>query len=141
MAISFQILADRGLVYVRYGDHVNFGETLEAFGRYAAHPDFAPGQRQLVDLSRVTSFENNYPELLKLQARKLDDFAQQGIQTLLVYYAPTDISFDMARLVRRSWDGLEGVVIRVAQTEEQALEMIGERERSMADLLMQPGNR
>ncbi|WP_420012026.1 hypothetical protein [Tateyamaria sp.] len=53
MPVSFNILAERGLVVVRYDGFAAISDTLGASKAYVAHPDYAPGQKQLVDLSSI----------------------------------------------------------------------------------------
>lgn len=135
MSVTFHILANRGLVYVRYDGFARVEDSLRAFGAYAQHPDCRPGQKQLVDLSGVTGFERNYAELFKLQALKADVFNDGAAQTLIVYYAPDREVFGMARLIERSWEPFPSVVSLVQQSEADALALLGQRETSFAELL------
>ena len=135
MPVTFQILPERGLVYVRYQGFVKLADTAEVFARYTAHPDYAPGHKQLVDLGAVTGIESDFAKLLELQARKADAFLPVGLQTMLVYYAPTETSRRMAGMIRRSWSEVPWVVPVVAETEAAALEILGQRERRIADML------
>ena len=135
MSASFTIFPRRGLVYVRYEGRVTLRQTAEIFAEYACHPDRAPGQKQLVDLSAVTGFDTDYTELLKIQAHKAETFLEGGRETLLVYYAPTRTSYELAMLVRRSWEGLEGVAMRAVQSEDGALHLLGQPEDSFAEMM------
>ena len=136
MSLTFQILPNRGIVYVRYDGTALIGQSARAFGEYAAHPDFAQGQRQLVDLSRITGFERNYPRLFDLQMRKADVFVKRNEQTLMVYYAPHAAGMALATLIARSWEGVPGTHPRIVDTTEaDALHLLGEPEMSFDDLL------
>lgn len=139
MSISFTILPRRGLVYVRYQGFVRHEDTAAALAAYSQHPDRAPGQKQFIDLSAVTGYDPDYAGLLKIQAQKADLFLEQGDQTVIVYYAPTRLTHQMASIVRRSWEGLDGIVMRTAETEAEALEILGQPERSLTDLLAGAG--
>ena len=134
MPVEFTILPARGLVYVRYEGHATVAEAGRAFGAYAGHPDARPGQKQLVDLAGVISFETDFAKLMGLQAAKADVFLAEGAQTLLVYHAPDRLTFDMSTLIRRSWEGIPGMAVRVLQTEAECLELLGQPERSIAAL-------
>jgi hypothetical protein len=134
MPLKYEIIPDLGLVYVRYWGICTVQETIETFARYAAEPEAAPDQRHLVDLSRVEEYERHFPELMKLQAQKADAVTKGATPATLLYYAPTPISLSMARTILRSWDGLDQVVGRIADTEAQALDMLGLRQRRFADL-------
>ena len=139
MAVEFRIFPRRGLVYVRYTGTAIISESAEAFAAYMKHPDFRPGQKQLVDLSRVTAVEQNYAEILALQAQKADAFLADGAQTILVYYAPTPLAFRVATMIVRSWDGLDRLVALVQETEAQTLELLGQPERTLDALLLEVG--
>ena len=72
MPIDVRILPKRGLVYVRYEGGISVPETAEAFGAYMQHPDMRPGQKQLIDLTRVTDWDRDFAGLMRLQAGKAD---------------------------------------------------------------------
>ncbi|MGI3184144.1 hypothetical protein [Nioella aestuarii] len=133
--MSFRILSERGLVFVRYTGFARLDESFEVFGQYAAHPDFRPGQKQLVDLSGVTGLEKDYVKLFALQARKADVFLGSGAQTLLDYYAPTPLSLDLAETILRSWEPSGAVIPLIQQDEQEALQLLGQPERSFEELL------
>ncbi|SDG24632.1 hypothetical protein [Alloyangia pacifica] len=135
MSVTFRILRKSGLVYVRYEGVAQLTETTEAFGNYVTHPDFAPGQKQLVDLSRLTGWDGDFLELMRIQAMKAEAFVAAGIQTMMVYYAPTAVSFELSKLVLRSWDRLDGPVALVQQSEPGCLTLLGMAEKSFAQLL------
>jgi hypothetical protein len=135
MPVTFRILPRRGLVYVRYEGFAQLAETAEVFGRYMTHPDYAPGQKQIVDLAAVTAIEQDFARLLALQARKAEAFMPGGVQTVIVYHAPTAISRRMAEMVRRSWADVPNVVPVVVETEAEALSVLGQPETCFADLL------
>lgn len=134
MTLSYRILPDRGLVYVRYGTRVDFTESGALFAAYTHDPDFRPGQKQLVDFSDVTSIDTDYVRLLALQAKKVDTFVVPAGETLMVYFAPTPETDRIARWALRSWDGVAGVVVRVLNDEAAALAFLGQPESSFADL-------
>lgn len=135
MSITFRILPDRGLVYVRYSGRVRIDDSMTAFADYMRHPDCRPGQKHLVDLSAVTSYERNFSRILELQALKTEHFVGQPVETLLAYYAPTAEAQQMAALVLRSWEGTDHIVARVLLTETETLAVLGLSESTIDDLL------
>lgn len=139
MAVSFRILPDRGLVYIRYDGSLNATEGMVAFRDYMAHPDCRPGQKHLVDLSRVTTVERDYAVILQLQATKADHFLGPATETLIVYFAPTPVPRQAAGIILRSWDGVDHVIARVLDDEAQALAVLGQPERRIADLIAETG--
>lgn len=140
MPASFTILPDRGLVYVRYHGHVTLDDTAAAVEAYMRHPLCRAGQMQLVDLSEVSGYRFDYVRLLELQAQKADMFRPaDGIQTLLVYYAPHDEGYEMAKLILRSWQGVTSVMATIQRHESEALDILGQPERRMVELLSAAG--
>ncbi|MEY8840091.1 hypothetical protein AB9K41_13785 [Cribrihabitans sp. XS_ASV171] len=127
MTISVRILPELSLVYIRYSGLALVAEGADAFAAYLRHPDFRPGQRQLVDLSAVTEVERDFPRLFRLQAEKAAAFMGHEHPVMLVYLAPNEISLGMARLIERSWEGLDGVLVRVASTLQEVNEILGLR--------------
>lgn len=139
LSISFQILRDYSTVYVRYEGLAHMGESLQAFSAYVAHPDYRPGQRQLVDLSGVTGFDRDFAGLLKAQALKADQFDGQAGQTLIAYFAPGRAAQEMAAIVLRSWEGFHHVAARILEDEAAALAFLGLPKTRIADLLETAG--
>lgn len=135
MPISFTILPARGLSYVRYEGIITFAETAQAFAAYMQHPDMRPGQKQLVDLSRVIDWQRDFPGLVKLQAGKADVFNGSFHDTLFVYYAPNPHTQMMARAILRSWEGVPGIIPVLQDTEFDALQVLGQPEPTFDALL------
>ena len=135
MPVQFRILSERGLVYVQYAGHAGVQEGFEAFAAYLMHPEYRPGQKQLVDLSAVTDLEQDFPRLFELQAGKAAAFMAGMDPVLLVYLAPTEISLKMARLIQRSWEGLDGAIVRVATDWDGAMDILGLRRDALDGVL------
>ncbi len=135
MSVSFRIIPSIGLVYVRYDGHAKMSDTLQAFASYAQHPEFRPGQKQLVDLSKVTGWDEDYLELMKAQALKAEAFSGNNAQTLIVYHAPTEIGKRLAQLALRSWEPFPSVVPIIQDSEEQALSILGLPQSTLDQLL------
>ena len=137
MSVTFHIFPNRGLVFVQYAGEVALSDSFEAIAEYMRHPNYRPGQKQLVDLSRVTHFELDMVKLMSLQAQKADIFCGNEIETLVVYCAPTKIAQDVARMAMRSWEPFDQVIARVQETEADALALVGEPETSFEALMAQ----
>ena len=137
MPVQFRIFPDRGLVVVRFSGDVLIEEAMEATQAYVAHPDYALGQKQLVDLSQVTSYEKDYVRFMEMQADKADRFAASGVQSLVVYIAPTPVSQEICTMYLRSWDDVDAVVPMIQHSEAEALTLLGQPETSV-DMLLAP---
>jgi hypothetical protein len=134
MSLSYRILPDLGVVYVRYEGFARIADTAETFGRYMQDPDFRPGQRQLIDLARLTGYERDFLKFFELQAQKAEAFVSAP-QALFVYYAPTPLGQELVQLIRRSWEGTSIVVQVVQDDEAEALALLGVRETSFDALV------
>lgn len=137
MPVNFQILPDRGLVYVRYEGATTTSDSIAAFQTYKSDPECQPGQNQLVDLSNVTGIEQEYGKLMCLQAMKTEVFAAGETETLIVYYAPNPIALKLAHILERPWEVVPGVVPIITQSEAETLSILGQRETSFDALLSQ----
>ncbi|MEX0310607.1 MAG: hypothetical protein AB3N17_10215 [Tateyamaria sp.] len=141
MPVEFRIVPDRGLVVVRFTGVVLIDEAIEATRAYVAHPDYAPGQKQLVDLSRAEGYEKDYTRFMEMQASKADRLALAGVQTLVVYIAPTPVSQEICNMYLRSWDDVDAVVPMIQHSEAEALTLLGQPEATVDMLLTPAGGR
>ncbi|MEL7092356.1 MAG: hypothetical protein AAFN94_11535 [Pseudomonadota bacterium] len=139
MPLDFRIFPERGLVVVRYEGMARVADTMRVFGEYAAHPDFSPGQKQLVDLTALTDYERDFAAVMELQAAKADHLAGPGAQSLIVYLAPGPVAREMSALITRSWEDVDAVIACILESEAEALEVLGQKERSLAELYAATG--
>jgi hypothetical protein len=135
VSVDYRILPNHGLVYVRYIGHAMMQDTVQTLGQYQQDPEYAPGQKQLVDLSAMTGYEKAYMDLMKLQAQKLDVFQPDHGQTLMAYYAPTDVAWSVAYLILKSWQNARSIVPRVFRDETACLSFLGLGMTSFEELL------
>lgn len=134
MPASYRLLPSRNLVLLSFSGVAGLDETLEGAQEIASRPAFRPHMRHLVDLRGVTAWERDFPGFMALQARLMDIFQWRPAEALVVAIAPHRPAKEMAGLVARSWEGLDGPLLRVVTDEEQALALLGLREKSLAEL-------
>ena len=137
MPVRFRILPERGLVVVRFTGFILIDEAREAARAYVAHPDYAAGQKQLVDLSHATGYEKDYTRFMEMQAAKAERLACAGVQTLVVYVAPTPASQEICTMYLRSWDDVDAVIPMIQHSEAEALTLLGQPETTV-DMLLAP---
>lgn len=135
MPLDFYIFPDRGLVVVRYSGHAAIDDTLAATKAYLAHPDYCAGQKQLVDMTQITSYEKDYVRFMNMQAAKAERLAGAGVQSLAVYVAPTPISQEISNMFVKSWDDTEQVVALLQTSEAKALALLGQPETTIDEML------
>ncbi len=135
MGVTFRILEDYGLVYVRYGRVAKVPDARGAFEAYLKDKRFQSGHKHFVDLSHIEEIDYDMPDFFKLQLSKVEGYLLDEAQTIIVYYAPHDTAFELARLCARSWEMVPSVVTMIIQDEAEALAMVGVPQTSIAMLL------
>ena len=135
MPVEFNIFPERGLVVVRYSGYATVNDTLAATKAYVSHPEYAAGQKQLVDMTGITGFEKDYVQFMKMQAEKTERLAHSGLQSLVVYIAPTANSRGLSAMFVRSWVDVDAVVPLVQHSETEALALLGQSEETIDILL------
>jgi|LauGreDrversion4_2_1035121.scaffolds.fasta_scaffold12299_2 hypothetical protein len=135
MSTNFQIIPDRGVVLVRLNGRVLMDDCLSAAEAYARHPAARPTQPLLIDLSSVTAHETDYAKILKAMARLPDYFGRGGSERLVVFIAPSPLARRISAVVVRALLSMPGGVARIAQSESDALEILGLPERRLSELV------
>ena len=135
MPTVLEILPDRGIVYMRQSGHLMVADSQKALADYARHPQARPGQQCLVDFSGVTSIERDWTKVMALQAEVAETMLPRTQEMLLIFYAPTPLTLELASVIVNSWDGVPDILPRIAQREDEALAILGLPETRIADLL------
>lgn len=128
MPLRFRIVPEHAVIVVHYHGVAGLAETHAMIAECAAHPDFHPGFRHLVDLREVTGHERDLMGFFTLQAKAIETFPvvdDQGHGFQMVMIAPTGPSRAMAEMVRRTWDGLDLVLVSIVETPDDALDLLG----------------
>lgn len=102
---------------------------------YTRNPDSHPGQKQLIDLSRVTNWERDFIKLMRMQAEKAEVFLGDRSDFMMILYAPTPRTQEVGRHFVASWEGVPGMVVSLQHDEAGALAILGQPETRIADLL------
>ena len=137
MPTTFELIAPRGVVIIRHFGHLTVSESQTALAAYLAHPDCHPGQHHLVDCSDLVSYERDFASILQVHADMADTFSPIAPETLLVIYAPSRVAHELGTIIRNSWSGTGSVVARLVPDETEALDILGQPERRIADLRAQ----
>jgi hypothetical protein len=136
LPVNYRIVNRVNLVIVTYDGEINMAETLALHSRYQADPDFRVGHRHIVDLSRATSVDTDYMNLLRLQAAMIETVVVPKMETIGVYIAPTEETQRFADLSARGWRQTRGVVLRTVTSEAEACAILGLRQTRLRDLLV-----
>ncbi|WP_093994906.1 hypothetical protein [Octadecabacter ascidiaceicola] len=125
LPVDYEIFADPTLVYIRYYGHVKTAEIMDALTRFASSYAHLAGQTHFFDFSKITSYEVDYPLFFKFMAKLTDIYPAEVGQQLNVFFAPPGPPAEMAEMARNPWEGSDKILIRTAQTQEQAFEILG----------------
>lgn len=135
MPVRFQIVPQRQLILFSSHGVIALQDSMDIVAEAAAHPDYRPWLRQLCDLSRVTAVERDFPKLLRMQARILEDLDPGAGELVVLFYAPTGPGQEMAHMAQKSWEGLNSVIVRIQDSETAVLDLLGLPETRLDDLL------
>lgn len=138
MPVGFEILCDLNLVYVRYEGAVTVEDVLKLHQDYQSHPDFAPHQRQLGDLSRVALVDLSMKPLLKLQEHMLAAQDPRAPRTMIVYYAPSGLSQSIAKDISQFWDPFPTITVVTTTSVESAQIALGVDDPDIQKRLTEP---
>ncbi|MCB1339257.1 MAG: hypothetical protein KDK10_17990 [Maritimibacter sp.] len=135
MPVSFRILAEHGLVYVRFSGAVRIADAAENFATFLADPDYRKGLKQLIDFTHVTEWDQDFNTLMKFNARQTDIYDDTRNALMMVCLAPDAFTQSLANFARRGWESSSRVVTCTAETEEEALALLGIDAPSLSILL------
>lgn len=134
MPVHFTVYPTRGFVLARFTGHILMADCLSSAKAYTEHPDYNPLQNQLIDLSGVTSHERDFVRMMSTLAAMPDHLLKPGTYPLIIYIAPTEVAKEITSFVLRSMAGLDRTPVRVVECESQALEILGQPERQLAEI-------
>ena len=135
MPVTFKIIPKRQLILFTYSGLVTLQESMDIVAQSARDPLHQPWQRHLCDLSAVTEVERDFLRLMQMQAKIAETFQPQAHDTIVLFYAPTKAGQMMAEMARKSWEGLNSVLVMVQHSEAQALAMLDLPEQNLQALL------
>ena len=138
MPVTFKILPRRALVLFTYSGMVGLQESLDAIAACVRDPDYRSSMRQLCDMSAVTGVERDFPALLKMQAKIVESLQPAENDLVVLFYAPGRAGREMAQMARKSWEGLNSVLVLILDRESQALAVFGLPDDSLAALAELP---
>ena len=125
MPVDYDVLDDPPLVLIRYHGHVEMAEITRSLSQFAAEGRQHDHQTHLFDISGVTSYTLDYPEYFRLLGKLADVYPVGAPERLFVFLAPSGPPAEMVAALRRPYDGSGPIVIRVADTVDAALDILG----------------
>lgn len=138
MPVHFEIFPRRGFVIARFTGHILLADCISSAKAYSEHPDYRPGQNQLVDFSGVTSYERDVVKMLEMMAILPEHLLKPGFQPLLIYIATSKLGLELANFARRSTEYTNSMTLVIVSNEAAALDILGQTERRLSDLYADP---
>lgn len=135
MPVTFRILREIGLIYVRFAGEVGTEETIAAMRECGAHPDFNPADRTIVDFSRATGHDQDWAGLMRMQAVAASSLYSARFVPTLLYWAPTQVGQKMAQAALRSWEGVTAINARILTERDQVIAVLGVHPDKISTLL------
>ncbi len=138
MAGYFKIFPELNLVYMRYSGAASIADYISIVDGYTSHPDYDLHRKFLVDLRSLENFERDYTAALALQARIAEYTHSAQADILSVMVAPSPVAMEAAKLVSRSWEGIDSPVVRrIVPSMEEAATLLGIGTATLDELLSQ----
>lgn len=125
MPVKFDILNDLGILYIQYIGVVPLEEGVAAAHEWVKHPDFTSVMPHYVDFSRVACHYRDPVQNLSFQAEMADIYHCGAGEHFSVFYAPEGPGRIMAEYARNSWGSAAHVELRITDSHEQALDILG----------------
>lgn len=124
MPITFDVMAQHNLVYMQITGAVTIEDSLATLKLYTEHPEYTPGRRHLHDLSQVSLFRLEFKSVLSVQNYAIDQQQKSGSQNAVVYYAPSDLAYGIAKDIQQLWDAFPSVEVFITRTPQAALQLL-----------------
>ena len=125
------IMPEIGLSYLHYSGHVTAAEMSFSLSACTDHPDFRSHFRHIADLSGLTSFENDYIGIMKVQAQAVGMLKGRNTTSSCIFLTPGIVAQTFASIVARSWEGISDPVIVILAEAEQVDSYLGLRDISV----------
>ncbi|WP_281981944.1 hypothetical protein [Thalassorhabdomicrobium marinisediminis] len=125
MPIAYKILKGSTLCYIRFWGHITLQENIDVAQRCTSEPDFRHGMPHLFDFRDVTGYERDLVKMFAMQARIAELYPEDRGEQLVIFCAPPGIAAEMVELARKSWESSTAILIRSAQSWDQACDIAG----------------
>lgn len=134
MSAKMHIMPEIGLSYLHYSGHITTAEMSASLSACSNHPSFACHFRHIADLSDITSFDNDYFAIMKVQAQAVGMLRGIVYPSCCVFLTPTKVSQTLATIVARSWESTSDPVMLILTEAEQVESSLGLRGISVAQM-------
>ena len=125
MPSNLTIYPQHNLALVTHSGILTVEDVSGMFRSFEAHPDARPGLLILVDFTTLDHFDGDVMDFLKLQMFASEIFASALQEQIMCFYCPPGPNSRLARSIASAWEAVPGVEPRLAETEAQAISILG----------------
>lgn len=125
MAASYQVISALNLLHVKFAGECKTSETNALVDYYEFDPKVVPGMRCLVDCSEVLSFRINAENRKKQMGLLKAALAPVGSVWTVVYYCPTEVSLNVAKIHSLLWEPHSDVNLVVCEDLVEVAQALG----------------
>ena len=134
MPSELAIYPAHNLAVVTHSGLLTFDEVMAMFRSFQTHPDVRPDLLMLVDFTRLERFTGDIVTFLKLQITASEIIARPPNEQIMCFYCPPGPNSRLARSIADAWEAVPGVLPRLAETEAQAISILGLSVERLSDL-------
>ena len=135
MSVSYTILPDLGLHYVRYWGHHQTLQTDTLIEDYRRDRLVRPGLRSILDFSRILSAELDISKRRKQMELLYGMFKDPAVDWCITYYCPTDVSRSLTDMQQKMWEARSDVDFLLATRIEPIATKLGLPVKAISDLV------
>lgn len=125
MPIEYWIDEELDLCFARWWGAVSAEQARENLATYLADPRYRPGRRELIDIRELSAAGMSGADLIRFLDRINSQPFPDGVGTLTVLLAGSDLSFGLARRFQGHGSLRGGIRIQVFRDERAALSAMG----------------
>lgn len=119
MSVSYTILPEHNLHYVRYAGHHHTADTDALIADYKRDPNIRPGLRTVLDFSRILSAELDVSRRRKQMEMLYQLFHHRtGGHWSVIYFCPNDVSLSLTSMQQKMWEAKPEVDFMLGKTPE-----------------------
>lgn len=125
MPSKLTIYPQHNLAFVVHSGSLTVDDVSGMFRSFETNPDARPGLLMLVDFTALDRFEGDVMDFLKLQMTASEIFQTGQQEQIMCFYCPPGPNSRLARSIANAWEAVPGVRPRLAETEAQAISILG----------------
>lgn len=131
---NFKIFAERRLACLKFSGAAHIEDCFETVSELISSPEWCSDYAMFIDNSGVTSYQGDFENLQRFCGQLMDTGAFESASMEIVYYAPSDLAFGIARMTQQVLTSRFPFRIHVYRDVAPALAKLGQQETALAEL-------